>query len=202
MIGTRGKLSVLSLAFVAVTAATGLSAAHATTSSAGTAAAQPGGLSRRVAPAAIQNVTIPAKRIPSVLRFIPPWVSGGDREFGGHGPDVRVDANLLVAPHTIDVELAMTAQETEWNWTRARGAVVRRLYTAQPGRCIQSVTAGRFDTLQYRDTDHTADIFLGKTSNSFIQRYDVVGDTNGQEAGIKTGVAAFTKPFTVRTRSC
>jgi len=171
----------------------GLSAMGATTASAAPAKA----------PAVLADLDIglPALQVPPSSRFIPPLVRG-DREFNGHGPDVTVNARLLAFSQSIDVSLFMNAVETRSDWTTASGSRSYRIYTAPPGMCIQSVNIGTFDSLQYRDTDHAVDVFSGQDPFSFVGRYEAVGDTSGDDAGVSTGVTIFTRPFTAHLVSC
>ncbi|MET0133387.1 MAG: hypothetical protein ABW215_07310 [Kibdelosporangium sp.] len=180
----------IGLAFVA--------AAGVLAMSAGSASAAP---ARPVGVNAVLDVGIPAAAVPPSGRFIPPHVQG-DREFDGHGPDVRVDAALVLTSRTVDTQLHMRARETRSDWTTADGTRSFRMYTAPAGWCVTGVNTGTFDSLQYRDTDHAADVFGPQDPFSFISGYDVIGDTSGDDAGVDTGVAVTTRPFTVHLASC
>ncbi|MEU8413127.1 hypothetical protein AB0C24_10075 [Amycolatopsis japonica] len=97
----------------------------------------------------------------------------------------------------------MTAVETTKDFTRASGCSgVVLLYRAPVGECIHSVSRGTFDELRYVDTDHAVDVFAGRISGSFVQSWEAVGDTKGNEAGTKTGVSVFTHNLTVTSAPC
>ena len=148
-----------------------------------------------------QDVTIPARRVPSEFRFVPPHIRG-DRDFAGHGPDITVRATLVISRKTVNVDLDMRARETRSDWTTASGSRSYLIYTAPSARCIQGANIGTFDRLNYRDNDHEVDIIPGQDAHSFINKYSVVGDTKGNESGTRTGVAVDTKRFTLRTVAC
>lgn len=154
-------------------------------------------------PAAV--VTIPARRIPTDFRFVPPHVAG-DREFNGNGPDVFARAFLNgVVSHrrNLTVTLCMDAVETKPDRTRANGCSPEHLiYQAPLGQCIRSASRGVYDELRYRDTDHALDVFGGQVVGSFVSRWEAMGDTDGSEAGTRTGVSIFTSTFTVTTGAC
>jgi hypothetical protein len=182
----------LVLGIMLMAAAVGFSAAPA--------AAQPTSPAGQTVTAAEQNALVPATRLPREGRFVPPHTEG-DKEFEGHGPHIVVKAELNVGTKSLEVKLNMVAKETQWDGTTARGTERLDLYDALPGRCIKSVNVGTHDQLEYTDTDHEVDVFPGQT-RSFVDVYEVVGDTPGDEAGSETGVAIFTKPFIVTTVSC
>jgi hypothetical protein len=97
----------------------------------------------------------------------------------------------------------MHAKETQSDFTEAGGCsnpVV--IFVAQPGQCLQSINRGTFDQLNYTDTDHDVDVFPGQVTGSFVQQWEVVGDTDGPEAGTKTRLQIVTKSITVTTFSC
>lgn len=149
--------------------------------------------------------TVPSQRIyPPGPIFLPPRVGPGDADFAGHGPDVVADATLSgVGTRNLTVQLSMTAVETRNDFTRVSGdSGVVLIYRAPVGECIQSVSRGTFDELRYVDTDHAVDSFTGQVSGSFVQSWEAVGDTSGNEAGTKTGVSIFTHNLTVTSAPC
>jgi len=147
-------------------------------------------------------VTIAERRIPAVNRFIPPLVRG-DSDFGGHGPDVRATATLVgIGTNRLSVRLFMEAVETQSDWTTARGTSANYLiYTAPAGNCIRSVTEGTFDELRYLDSNWAVDIFPHQV-DSFVREYNLLGDTNGGEAGSRTGMAITTVPIHADVQPC
>jgi hypothetical protein len=86
----------------------------------------------------------------------------------------------------------MTGMETRQAFIRVGGC----------SGVVQSVNRRTFDELRYVDTDHSDDAFTGQFSGSFVQSWDAVGDTKGNEVGTKTGVSAFTHDITVTSTPC
>ncbi len=149
--------------------------------------------------------TVPSARIyPPGPIFRPPRVGTGDADFAGHGPDVVADATLIgIGTRNLYVELGMTAVETRSDFTRVSGdSGLVLLYRALAGWCVQGVSHGTFDELRYVDTDHSVDGFTGQISGSFVQSWEVVGDTSGTEAGSETGASIFTHNLTVTSTPC
>lgn len=149
---------------------------------------------------------VPATQVPLGRLYIPPWTGGGDREFAGHGPDVQVDAALELVPiqrkTSIDLRLHMRAVETTADWTRAEGSMRARIYNAPVGSCIVSVSVLTSDAYFYRDTDTALDVLHPLNVRSLVSRYEVVGDSSGDDAGVRTGVTVFTKAFIVNLQAC
>ena len=93
---------------------------------------------------------VPSKTSP---RFYPPLVSG-DGDFAGHGPAITVSAKRQLWSGSIDylkVVATMKAEETQSDWTTARGTQSSfKLYTAPAGCYIESTTLnGSFDSSGY-----------------------------------------------------
>ena len=101
------------------------------------------------------------------FKFIPPHVSGGDRDFGGKC-DISVSAEVLVHDaNKLVVQIEMDATEPRSNWTKAYGKsdldrAEYLLFTAPDGfRITRIVSPGRpFDRLSYLDRDHGDDVFV------------------------------------------
>ncbi|HEX8626849.1 MAG TPA: hypothetical protein VF755_01600 [Catenuloplanes sp.] len=199
-ITTGHRICVLTLAAAGVTGALAVGPAHAANTSTPASAAAGQASSAGVATALIPQ-TILGTRLPAAGYFIPPRTHG-DREFNGHGPAVRVTAQLLLTSRNVRVRVAMVAQETVPDRTTATGTRDYLLYTAPFGRCVTSTNIGPADELQYVDTDHAVDLFAGRDPYSFVRQYAVIGDTAGEDAGVDTGVAVSTKAFTVQTAAC
>jgi hypothetical protein len=148
-------------------------------------------------------VTIPAKVIPPAGRYIPPRV-GGDAEFDGNGPDVFAQAFLHgVGTNRLSVQIFMDAIETIQDFTHARGFSPEYLiYVAPPGQCVRSVNLGTFEQIQYRDRNTDPDNFSGQVTGSFVQEWSLLGDTNGNEAGTRTGAALVTFDLIADVQPC
>ena len=141
-------------------------------------------------------------------RFYPPLVSG-DGDFAGHGPAITVSAkrNLIDASRdSLTVVVTMKAEETQSDWTTARGTQSNfTLYTAPPGCQIESVSfiSGSFDSSGYLARASYANPYslpAGDTSSvnkSFVLGYTVWDDRTGADVNGYTSVQVKTRPFTV-----
>jgi len=70
-----------------------------------------------------------------------PLLVKGDREFGGHGPDINVTVTLKLAVDGagVDAVIKMTAKETAGGDTEAGGTWTRRVYTAPGGSRVLKI---------------------------------------------------------------
>ncbi|MFC5828287.1 hypothetical protein [Nonomuraea insulae] len=147
-------------------------------------------------------------------KFVPPWVRQGNKDFSGHGLRVQVWAQLRSnqSQTALSLWVTMIATETRSDWTKVNGTRSYPFYTAPPGYRIRTVTdhidrtLNRSDFRTYTDIDHADDVMgPGVTSAahpSFVQQYRVTGDTNGIEAGSRTGVTTTTKGMVITSRRC
>ncbi len=109
-----------------------------------------------------------------------------------------------VGTNKLSVRLFMDAREPVDDFTRARGTSPDYLiYVAPPGQCIFHVPPrGTHDELRYRDNDHDDDRFDRQVPGSFVHQWRVVGDTEGDDAGVDTGVAVGTFTLTLDVGPC
>lgn len=168
------------------------------------AAAAPVESARDAGPLA--TVILAPRRVPAAGYFVPPRV-GGDTDFAGHGPRVTARATLLgVNTRQLRVRLFMDAIETVQDLTHVRGDSVPLgdylIYDAGVGQCVRGVSRGTGDELQYTDTDHSEDLFVGQVQDSFVRLWRAVGDTAGPEAGTRTGVAVETFELSLNVQPC
>jgi hypothetical protein len=63
------------------------------------------------------------------------------------------------------------------------------------------VSTRTVDRLTYVDTDHALDTFVGQPGG-FVSRWEIIGDTDGNEAGTRTGVDVFTGDIAVTSVPC
>lgn len=148
--------------------------------------------------------------------FVPPFKSGGDRDFGGNGPQMRITCQLLISADRKQLlaVVYMQARETKDNWTMAEGSATIPVFTCNPSQTIQQINAATgFSKMDITVTDnngHDDQFFLangspaitraqnsnwqvenGYQDASGVELVRVVGDTNGDEAGSRTGVELF-----------
>lgn len=137
------------------------------------------------------------------VTFRPPHVKG-DRDFDGNGPNVYVRVNLRNLGTRVEAQVRMTAAETESDWTTASGRATYPLYTPEPGWVVDQIIGPMEDSFSYRDGSQGNDLF-GRGPDGPVSRYDFVGDTDGDEAGVKTQVTVHFNRLRVvlrQTRDC
>jgi hypothetical protein len=118
--------------------------------------------------------------------LVPPHTRG-DQEYNGHGPRTTVNVNFYYDRNQVYYYIYMIAEETVSDWTTAAGYSGKIVaFTAPSGWHIKSVIGNTSynGIVKYTDSNHQPDIFqtpLGQAT--------CVGDTDGKEAGIRTGVS-------------
>jgi hypothetical protein len=122
---------------------------------------------------------------PNKISFIPLRAGSGDTDFGGHGPKVSCNVTLIKYDDKILAHVFMNAIETRSDWTQAMGARDYVIYNADPDKTIEKIITPTNSSFEYIDSNHGDDYFGG---NGCIASYDFTGDTDGDEAGIRTKV--------------
>lgn len=155
--------------------------------------------------------------------FVPAFKSGGDRDFGGNGPQIKITCQLMISADRkkLQAVVYMQAKETRDNWTMAEGTQIIPVFVCNPSQTIQSVngTSGftKMDITVSDNNGHDDQFFLAngvaaitRAQNSFwrvengiqdpsgVELVRIVGDTNGDEAGTKTGVEIFFSPISLK----
>jgi len=125
--------------------------------------------------------------------FVPPH-TGGNREFGGKGPDVTIKVKPLNRIKYISASIYMKAFESDGGDTKAEGSTEVVLYRASPGYNIKDIYA-KADDFSYKDFNINPDIF--SRGSGLVQKYEIMGDTPGDDAGEDTGVTVYFNPFDV-----
>lgn len=126
--------------------------------------------------------------------YIPPH-TGGDADFGGHGPFVDLQVQLHVFNgNELWASVYMNAKETKSDWTQAEGTGWYHLTTAPSN--IVGILSPSFFAHEYTDDDHDRDFFAFVPSN-LVAQLEYVGDTKGNEAGSRTGVQVSFQAVTV-----
>jgi hypothetical protein len=144
-----------------------------------------------------------------VERYVPPHTDG-DTDFYGHGPQTKVSIQLEAEGSSLYARVAMDARETGGT-TRAKGTHRVRVFTAPAGRKIEAILSPTSATLEYTDKDHEEDYLIPGHGEERPDRWRVspagpgpvrmarlVGDTNGGEAGSRTGVQFFLQDVKLR----
>ena len=121
--------------------------------------------------------------------FCPTW-DGGDRDFGGHGPDIRVNArfepvNVGVARPEVRLIVDFHARETVPDYTSATGHWEWTVYTVPPGWKFDGFYPFVDDNgtdFRYTDVNHNPDV-ITYAAPEFVASATVVGDTDGPDVG-------------------
>ncbi len=152
--------------------------------------------------------------------FFTPPKTAGDADFGGHGPDIKITCQLLISNDrkSIIAQVFMKAKETVADFTTAEGSKSIIIFRCNPGQSIKTLGNGTGYTkmeISVRDDNGHHDQFLlpdGKAArteaqnsawalsngiehSSGVEMLRVCGDTDGAEAGTRTGVQFFFKPL-------
>lgn len=123
--------------------------------------------------------------------YTPPFLSGGDKDFDAHGPNIDVDITLIPKRTTVDAQIYMNARETDDDWTTADGTSKPfAIFTAPDGYRVKRVlnAGGQLDyPYSFTDTDEHDNI-VNTGGDGVVRRLTIVGDTSGDEAGTRTQV--------------
>jgi hypothetical protein len=144
--------------------------------------------------------------------FIPPHREG-DKDFKGHGPCVKFTFNIVrdIERTSLYARLWMKAFECDDSFskpksdnTRAQGWAtnVQILNLTEPGEQIIGHNMLDYTQHTYIDDDHEDDIFNFASSNYPFEQLTFVGDTDGNEAGTRTGVDVNFRTIKVTVESC
>jgi hypothetical protein len=124
----------------------------------------------------------------SVKELFPRW-DGGDRDFGGNGPDVKIQAEvsrLFPTTNRLSLKVWFSAKETRSDWTSASGYWEWPIYTAPSGWVIDAILSQNSGVVTYRDTNGGYDIFYNLSGAAPITSLSAVGDTDGNDVGAYT----------------
>jgi len=128
-------------------------------------------------------------------KYVPPRAGKGDRDFHGHGPNVTVSAKIEVKNQKeIWATVQMWAKETKKDYTEVYG---HTYYTIYRGDKPIEILSDTFSGASYTDSNHEDDeLFLGGAE--LVNKFIVVGDTKGDEAGRQTGVMVYFNPIVIK----
>jgi microsomal dipeptidase-like Zn-dependent dipeptidase len=125
-----------------------------------------------------------------------PLLSKGDREFGGHGPEVNCTVTLRITPDGLGVDamIEMIAKETSGGDTEAKGFWTRRVYNAPGGTKIAKVNGDSKSTATFvsggagsefgicnEGLVYSSDAGQIRITGSIIKSIVMVGDTGGPD---------------------
>ncbi|MEO8405466.1 MAG: hypothetical protein ABI480_12750 [Chitinophagaceae bacterium] len=138
-----------------------------------------------------------AQFVPSTIGpYCPKKLLGGDREFGGHGPEIWSWVKLRISGNTIVADVYMHARETVSDWSETEGNWSKIIYTAPAGYQIASIGSGQYSEVHYiskpgvnafsptglltaiggqKGTD------VPFKDDGLVARWNIVGDTGGDD---------------------
>ncbi|MEM6342225.1 MAG: hypothetical protein AAF927_00040 [Bacteroidota bacterium] len=120
---------------------------------------------------------------PSSFERLCPSHIGGDREFGGNGPNVTAEASLsIVNQREVWVEIYFHVKETKSNWTEARYRESHLLKTIPAGFKFKRFLSDQQTTWTYTDNDHNLDT-KSYSSAHLVREFRAKGDTGGDDVG-------------------
>lgn len=153
------------------------------------------------------------------VKFRPTHIYG-DQDFHGNGPHVTAETTIHISREGMSAYVHMRAKETRADWTTAEGSsgelwfvhfkspwTLRSVGVADydngslvvvPDSIIQIDNGGGnwwgLELLDYVDNGHGVDVFPADQHDArLIDHIEVIGDTNGKEAGNRTGISIYTK---------
>lgn len=125
-----------------------------------------------------------------------PLLRKGDREFGGHGPEVNCTVNLQITSDGLGVDaiIRMTAKETGGGDTEAGGVWTRRVYNAPGGTRIAKINSDMSSSATFvsggagsefgfcnEGLVYSSDAGQIRITGSIIKSIVMVGDTGGPD---------------------
>ncbi|NJO17825.1 MAG: hypothetical protein HC877_19470 [Thioploca sp.] len=132
-----------------------------------------------------------------IAYFIPPKVGQGDSDFHKRVDIItKVELHISNDRNKIEARLYMRAYEGRHDWTKSEGySNWEEVYRTEPGWELTRIFSPPFETFQYLDETccHT-DLHWGK---NLVELWTILGDTDGSEAGTRTGVSVSFKQVQV-----
>jgi hypothetical protein len=130
------------------------------------------------------------KRIeePGSQTIFPVWTRG-DQDFKGNGPRIESSARIYVANGQLRVRICMTAKEITEDWTTASECSDRVLYDGNAeGRPVIGIATNQDTSSEYNGVDNDEEVIVteSKDDNELVKSFEVMGDTQGADAGVST----------------
>lgn len=134
-----------------------------------------------------------------------PVATTTDKDFYGHGPQTSIAVKLFFKnDREVWARVKMKAKETQNDWTTAEETKELLVATLAPGLVIDAIVSPTDATLGYTDKDHEEDYLVPgagevrpdhwavpESNARPVRMMRVIGDTEGAEAGTRTGVQIF-----------
>jgi hypothetical protein len=125
---------------------------------------------------------------PGSQTIFPVWTRG-DQDFKGSGPRIESSARIYVANGQLRVRICMTAKETQEDWTTASECSDRVLYDGNAeGKPVLGIAPNQDTSSEYIGVDDDEEVLVteSKDDRELVKSFEVMGDTQGPDAGIST----------------
>jgi hypothetical protein len=125
-------------------------------------------------------------------KFIPRHTGSGDFDFDGNGPEVRSVIKLEIRnERELWLSVYLNARESKKDYTSVEGSMEYKV-CAFSGRIVNILSTA--STIhQYRDSNHEEDSYT-LPQGELVATIVYVGDTDGNEAGTRTGLTVTFQP--------
>lgn len=125
-----------------------------------------------------------------IYRFYPTRLNG-DREFNGNGPAVVANCEIFISSNRKEILLKKFFRANEIDGdSKAEKEETTTLILAPNGKKFLGITSDKFTKAQYVDNDRDLDILsipcnedACSFSGNLVQRFEVIGDTEGHDLG-------------------
>ena len=83
--------------------------------------------------------------------LVPSRLLGGDREFGGNGPNIRSNVSLRIGDggRALYADIYFHAKETKSDWSETEGRWTRKVWEAPAGQRIDRILSDRFSETRF-----------------------------------------------------
>jgi len=129
----------------------------------------------------IKNINLSAQ-----VRLFPDHV-GGDRDFGGNGPNVNTNVRLKISrdKRKLEAVIYFQAKETKSDWTEGKKTWTRSVANAPAGYEFVRILSSTYSSARYTDRNYQMD-YPSVQGGNLVRRFVVKGDTGGSDVGNTT----------------
>ena len=116
-------------------------------------------------------------------KLIPKNTGPGDREFGGDGPDVNSELQLLISPDGRELRLSVYATFSEYDADYTTGTIEElfTVLTLDEGYVIDEIISPSQELYSFRDEGHNDLHITPPSPNTLVYSYEILGDTGGSD---------------------
>lgn len=163
------------------------------------------GNDRVFTPVNVKNTKLLMVKLDSIAQYLPATIGpycpfkllGGDREFGGHGPEIWAWVKLrIVSGKYIMADVYLHARETTSDWSETEGKWPKLIYTAPSGYEITEIPSGVYSEVHYvskpgvnaftprgvvEAMGGARGIDVPFKDDGLVARWNIVGDTGGTD---------------------